>query len=68
MTIAELITAFQQYPQDMRVVVLGYEDGVDDVLSLSPTPIVRDVSDSPLRGQHDICEEDEADETALCLS
>jgi hypothetical protein len=31
MTISELITALQKYPPDARVVVLGYEEGYDDI-------------------------------------
>ena len=31
MTIAELIKELEQYPQDTRVVISGYEGGVNDV-------------------------------------
>jgi len=31
MTVAELIEKLKEYPQDLRVVVSGYEGGVDDV-------------------------------------
>lgn len=31
MTVKELIAALQNYPPDLRVIVLGYEDGYDDV-------------------------------------
>ena len=31
MTVSELIEALKQFPGDQRVVVRGYEDGVDDV-------------------------------------
>ena len=36
MTVGQLIPVMQSYPQDMRVVVNGYEDGYDD---LSPKQI-----------------------------
>ena len=36
MTVGQLIRVLQSYPQDMRVVVDGYEDGYDD---LSPKQI-----------------------------
>ncbi len=31
MTVAELIRILQSHPQDLRVVVDGYEDGYDDL-------------------------------------
>lgn len=31
MTVGELITALQGYPPDARVVVMGYEEGYDDI-------------------------------------
>lgn len=31
MTVAELIEKLKEYPQDLRVVVHGYEGGVNDV-------------------------------------
>ena len=31
MTVSELITSLQKYPSDARVVVLGYEEGYDDI-------------------------------------
>ena len=31
MTVGQLIPVLQSYPQDMRVVVNGYEDGYDDL-------------------------------------
>ena len=36
MTVGQLIRQLQRYPQDMRVVVDGYEDGYDD---LSPEQV-----------------------------
>ena len=37
MTVGQLVRILQEYPQDMRVVVNGYEDGYDD---LSPKQVV----------------------------
>lgn len=34
MTVAELISLLQQHPPDTRVVVRGYESGVDDVVGV----------------------------------
>jgi hypothetical protein len=39
MTIAELIEELQKYPQDTRVVVCGYEGGVNDVDYVEETEI-----------------------------
>ena len=39
MTIAELIEKLQEYPQDTRVVVRGYEGGLDDVRELEEIEI-----------------------------
>jgi predicted metal-dependent TIM-barrel fold hydrolase len=39
MTIAELIEELKKYPQDTRVVVSGYEGGVDDVYYVEETEI-----------------------------
>ena len=36
MTVGQLVRLLQSYPQDMRVVVAGYEDGYDD---LSPKQV-----------------------------
>lgn len=39
MTIAELIKELEKYPQDTRVVVRGYEGGVNDVDTIEETEI-----------------------------
>lgn len=39
MTIAELIKELEQYPQDTRVVIRGYEGGMDDVDEVELTEI-----------------------------
>lgn len=41
MTVSELITALQTYPPDARVVVLGYEEGYDDVTLVKRLPLNR---------------------------
>lgn len=40
MTIAELIEKLKKFPQDSRVVVRGYEGGVDDVTSIDDIKIL----------------------------
>ena len=48
MTVAELIQLLQPHPQDMRVVVDGYEDGFDD---LTPQQLTI-VTIAPNAGSH----------------
>ena len=40
MTVAELITKLQEMPRDARVVIDGYEGGLEDVSSVSIIPVV----------------------------
>ena len=55
MTIAELIEKLKEYPQDLRVVVRGYEAGVDDVGSLEEINILLNYygKDQWYYGRHD---------------
>jgi hypothetical protein len=39
MTISELIEKLKEYPQDLRVVVRGYEDGLNDVVGFKEMEI-----------------------------
>lgn len=39
MTVAELMAKLGEYPADMRVVVDGYEAGVDEIVELAETAI-----------------------------
>ena len=48
MTVAELIQLLQPHPQDMRVVVDGYEDGYDDLTPQQLTIVTID----PNAGSH----------------
>ena len=40
MTVKELIAALQNYPPDTRVIVLGYEDGYDDITMVKQIAIL----------------------------
>ena len=55
MTVAELIEKLKEYPQDLRVVVRGYEEGVDDVGSLEEINILLNYygEDQWYYGRHD---------------
>ena len=39
MTVGQLVRLLQSYPQDMRVVVAGYEDGYDDLAPKQVTSV-----------------------------
>ena len=54
MTIAELIEKLKEYPQDTRVVVRGYEGGVNDVEYLEDTYISLNKNTVWCYGKHDI--------------
>ncbi|MXW87304.1 MAG: hypothetical protein F4103_14750 [Boseongicola sp. SB0673_bin_14] len=59
MTVHEMIELLARYPDDMRVVVSGYENGYDD-LSLEQirvTPVVLDYGTHEWDGRHeDVCD------------
>lgn len=64
MTIIDLITELEKYPEDMEVVRPGYEGGYTDNLSLEVIKIKRNVNNEPWYGPHN---EDETGEEMLVL-
>lgn len=52
-TVSELILTLQAYPPDARVVVLGYEEGYDDITLIKEIAV--ESMDSPMwcKGQYD---------------
>ena len=54
MTVAELIQKLNEYPQDMRVLTLGYEGGLDDI-DVKWDSVMFDVNDKDTwyLGRHD---------------
>ena len=54
MTVKELMEFLEKYPDDLRVVVDGYEDGYDDILPerISTRKIQLDVGKHDWEGQH----------------
>jgi hypothetical protein len=56
MTVAELIEKLKEYPQDLRVVVRGYEGGVNDVSHFEELEILLDYYDAWYYGKHkEVC-------------
>lgn len=55
MTVEELARLLARYPDDLRVVVDGYEDGYDDLFpeQLEAVRIRVDTGTSSFEGQHD---------------
>lgn len=54
MTVKELTEFLEKYPDDLRVVVNGYEDGYDDILPerIFTTKIELDAGKHDWEGQH----------------
>jgi len=52
MTVAELIEKLKEYPQDLRVVVRGYEGGVNDVSHFQELEILLNYYDDWYYGKH----------------
>ena len=53
MTIAELIKNLQEYPEDTRVVIPGYEGGLTDVDTAEMTEIYLNYNDTWYYGKHE---------------
>jgi len=53
MTVAELIEKLKEYPQDLRVVVRGYEGGINDVSHFKELEILLDYNDAWYYGKHE---------------
>ena len=67
MTVKELIEMLTDKPQDMRVVVRGYEGGVNDITCADEIPVKIDCNSEWYYGKHEECEEESKDETVLHL-
>jgi hypothetical protein len=66
MTVTELIAHLRCFDGDHRVVVRGYEEGVDDILPPRGVEIVLDVHDEDWNGPHDMVES--AGEPAILIA
>jgi hypothetical protein len=72
MTVAELIAKLQEMPQDARVVIDGYEEGVEDVQIVQAAPVVLNVNPvtDTMYGTHELqsrLSDRTADEIAVYL-
>lgn len=54
MIVKELKEKLSKYPDDMSIVIDGYEGGVDDMDRIKEVEIVRNVRHSDYEGPHDI--------------
>ena len=54
MTVNELIAELRKQPPETRVVVSGYEDGVDDISRLWPIHITPTAKPKPYEGRWEI--------------
>lgn len=53
MNVKQLKELLTQYPDDMDVVVFGYEDGYNDISTVQQINLVRDIHHEDYYGQHD---------------
>lgn len=60
MTIKELKQKIENLPDEMKVLVNGYEDGLDEVSSAQVLPIKLNTNDQEWSGPHEIDESSEA--------
>lgn len=69
MNVAELIELLNKQPSTMRVVMDGYEGGIEDIDCIKQIPILLNKNDEWYYGPHEECDEDDeklqADEIAL---
>lgn len=58
MIVSELIKALRQQPQDLRVVVDGYEGGYGDISSnsISVVPLALNQHPQHYYGEHEVCD------------
>jgi len=70
MTVAELIAKLQEMPQDARVVIDGYEGGLEDVSTVQTTSIALNRNEPGIFGPHEEWDpymDQEPDETAVYI-
>jgi len=62
MLVSELIVALQSYPPDTRVVVLGYENGYDDITLVKQIAIMPEEKPAWYIGRFDDAPPEKADQ------
>ena len=68
MTVKELIEKLKEFDENMRVVVAGYEGGVDDANSASAVKIKLNQNTAWYYGKHEAVDDEDFDETAVQIS
>ncbi len=66
-TVRELIKALKKYPEDMHVVVSGYEGGYEDCSPPKQKVIDRNVNEQSYFGPHDEARHKEKGEKVVAL-
>ena len=56
MTVEELINALQQFDPKLRVIMRGYEGGLDDIGSLQGVQAALNVHDAWYYGKHELAD------------
>lgn len=62
MTVNELIAALQNYSPDLRVIVLGYEEGYDDITMVKQIAIMPEEKPVWYKGRYDDAPPEKADQ------
>ena len=65
MTVSQLAKDLSKYPDDMRIIVSGYEGGFSDVSMLTCEKILINVNKPDYYGPHELAVHAKPDETAL---
>lgn len=65
MTVKELIEKLKEFDENMRVVVAGYEGGVDDANSAIAVKIKLNQNTAWYYGKHEAVDDEDFDETAV---
>ena len=60
MTIGELLPLLDKLPPNLRVVIPGYEGGLEDFDGARMTLIAMDVNSDPYQGPHSVAHESDA--------
>ena len=65
MTVKELIEKLKEFDENMRVVVAGYEGGVDDAENVKAVNIKLNQNTAWVYGKHEVSHGDSFDKTAV---
>lgn len=68
MTVKDLIERLKDQPDDLRVLVRGYEGGFNDIGFIEQIPIKLNANSAWYYGKHEEVEMDEKDEIAIVFS